>query len=258
MPNVGPPERLVSIAVAAEASGWDAVFFWDHIHLIRALRFEIHDPWVMLGAVAQATERVRLGAMVAALPRRRPQKFAKEVVTLDHLSKGRVIVGVGLGAPGEDEYTMFGEAGDDRARAARLDEALDVVTALWSGEPVTHDGAHFHIDAELRPPPVQRPRPPIWVAATVGSRGPMERAARYEGVVPIGANEEPQVTTDQLRAIADAMPPGHVVTAPWWPGPSVAEYEDAGATWLIESRWPDGNWLDELEESARRDPRSDA
>ena len=232
------------------------MFLWDHIHLVRAMRLELHDPWVLLGAIAQATERVRLGAMVTPLPRRRPQKFAKEVVTLDHLSQGRVIVGVGLGAPADDEFTAFGEDAGDRARADVLDEALEVVTALWTGEPVEHRGDALHAST------------PSCIRSRCNDRGRRSgsrrrSARRVRCSAPRGTRasrsigaSEPEVTLDQIRAARDALPASCDVVAPWWPGPSVAAYADAGATWLSESRWPDGNWLDELEEAARQDPHS--
>lgn len=245
LPNMGRVDRLVEIAVAAERNGWDGVFLWDHVHFFREMRLDVHDPWVVLGAIAQATSRVRLGPMVTPLARRRPQNFAKEVVTLDHLSGGRAVAGVGLGFPPDDEFAAFGEPAGDRERADRLDEALDVVTALWSGGPVRHAGEHFTVDAELRPVPLQQPRPPIWVAAMWPNRRPIARAARYDGVVPLGENGEP-APPEVIRQIAELVGPDREVVAAWLEGHSAAEYEAAGATWLTESRWPVGEWADEL------------
>lgn len=253
LPNAGPPQQLLQLAVRAEQNGWDGVFVWDHVHLFRAMRLELHDPWVILGAIAAATSRVRIGTMVTPLPRRRPQKFAKEVVTLDHLSGGRVIVGVGLGFPPDDEFTMFGEASADRERADRLDESLDVVTALWTGEPVEHAGRFYRVSAQLLPKPAQRPRPPIWIAAQWPNRRPLERARRYEGIAPIGADGQP-LGIEGLRQVAAAIGPGHDVMGSWLPGPSIDEYADAGVTWLVDSRWPDGNWFNELSAAADRNP----
>jgi alkanesulfonate monooxygenase SsuD/methylene tetrahydromethanopterin reductase-like flavin-dependent oxidoreductase (luciferase family) len=217
------------------------------------MRLDVHDPWVVLGAVAQVTDRVRLGPMVTPLARRRPQKFAKEVTTLDHLSGGRVVVGVGLGAPADDEFAAFGEAGSDRERADRLDEALEVVTALWSGGPVAHRGDHFTVDAELRPTPLQRPRPPIWVAATWPNRRPLARAGRYEGVVPLGAGGAP-APPEIIARVAEIVGPDCEVVATRTEAASAAEYEASGATWLIESCWPVGEWADELLVAAERGP----
>jgi len=258
LPNAAPPHRLVEMAVAAEGSGWDGVFLWDHIHLLRVLRLDVHDPWVVLGAIAHATTRIRIGAMVTPLPRRRPQKFAKEVVTLDHLSNGRAVVGVGLGYPPADEFDMFGEDGSIARRAAMTDEALEVVTALWTGEAIRHDGAHYYVDAELRPAPVQRPHPPIWVACQWPAQGSFQRALRWDGVLPIfidGTLLGPSTIAEVSAAAAATGRSGSFdIVASWDRAHSIAAYEDAGATWLIESRWPDGDWLAELDAAARRGP----
>lgn len=254
LPNAGSPDRLIDVACEAEPNGWDAVFLWDHIHLFRDMRLELHDPWVILGAIARSTSRVKLGTVVTPLPRRRPQKYAKEIVTLDHLSGGRVIAGVGLGSPPADEFAQFGEIDDDRHRASLLDEALELVIDLWSGDPVDHRGEHYTVSAHLRPPPVQKPRPPIWVGAQYPNRRPLARAKRFEGVAPIGPDGQP-LGLAELRVVADLVGPGVDVCASWLPGPTVDDYAEAGATWLIESRWPDGDWLDELATSAATDPR---
>ena len=152
MPNMADPKVLVDLAVEAEAVGWDGVFLWDHVQWRRDVGNDIHDPWVLLGAIAVQTSTVALGPLVTPVARRRPQKLAKEVITLDHLSGGRAVLGVGLGAPAEDEFANFGDAADDRVRAARLDEGLAVLDALLRADgPLVHHGEHFDIDADLRP-----------------------------------------------------------------------------------------------------------
>src|SRR5690606_5789606 len=123
VPMTGEADQLIELAMLAESAGWDGFFLWDHIQLDADARPEVHDPWVLLGAVAARTERVRLGTMVTPVPRRRPWKLAREVVTLDHLSGGRAILGVGIGTPPEAEFGAFGEPSDARTRAAQLDEA---------------------------------------------------------------------------------------------------------------------------------------
>ena len=196
----------------------------------------------MLGAFAQATERVRLGALVTPLARRRPWKVAKEVVTLDHLSGGRAVVGVGLGTPPDDEFGAFGDPADARERAALLDDGLDVLAGLLTGEPFVHDGPRFHVDADFLPAPVQQPRPPIWVAGVLPHRRPFERARRWDGVMPLSA--------DELMTPAAGEPrwwpsPASATASTWWSRRTTttapAEYADAGATWLVSSAPP---WLD--------------
>jgi alkanesulfonate monooxygenase SsuD/methylene tetrahydromethanopterin reductase-like flavin-dependent oxidoreductase (luciferase family) len=255
LPPAAEPKTLVDIAVAAEAGGWDAVFLWDHLHLVRAEHLEIVDPWVTLGAIAARTERIRLGPLVTPLARRRPWVVAKEIVTLDHLSNGRVIFGVGLGAPPEDEFGAFGEPTDARERADRLDEGLAILEPLLRGEPVRHDGRYFHVDAEFRPAAKQRPRPPIWVAALEPNRRPLARALRYDGVAPIARDAGP-IRPDALAAHLDGVArPARfdVVVAKHWEH-SVAEYEAVGATWIVESAWPTGDWAAQLRRTAEAGP----
>jgi len=255
IPNVGPAAELVRLATTAEASGWDGVFLWDHLHLNRGLRLDIMDPWVMLGAIAQATERVRLGAMVTPLARRRPWKVAKEVVTLDHLSGGRAVIGVGLGEPPDDDFAAFGDPSDPRERAALLDDGLAVLAGLLTGEPFTHDGPRFHVDAAFLPAPVQRPRPPIWVAGVLPHRRPFERAKRWDGVVPLSPEElmRPDEVA-QVLAITGQRDGFDVVVSPHYEH-SPSEYADTGATWLISSAppWLEG-WRQDLSRLAADGP----
>ena len=139
------------MAKAAEDGGWDGFFLWDHLHFVRAMQLDIVDPWVTLGAIAHATSRLRIGAMVTPLPRRRPWKLAKEIVTLDHLSAGRVIVGVGLGFPPDDEFAAFGEPSDNASRAALLDEGLVVLEGCLRGGGFRHQGPAYNVDVDLHP-----------------------------------------------------------------------------------------------------------
>jgi alkanesulfonate monooxygenase SsuD/methylene tetrahydromethanopterin reductase-like flavin-dependent oxidoreductase (luciferase family) len=177
---------VAALAADAEAAGWDGFFVWDHLAFVKAWRLRIADPWVLLTGVALATERLRFGPMVTPLPRRRPWKLARETVTLDRLSGGRLVLGVGLGEPPEDEYGSFGEPTDPAVRAAMLDEGLEVLTGLWSGETVSFKGRHYRVEeVAFQPTPVQRPRIPIWVAGAWPRPGPLRRAARFDGSCPL-------------------------------------------------------------------------
>src|SRR5688572_30534742 len=100
IPPAGVPSDLIDCARDAERAGWDGFFLWDHLYWSEGV--PLHDPWVLLGGMACVTGRIRLGAMITPLARRRPWKLAKEIITLEHLSAGRIVVGVGLGAPDED------------------------------------------------------------------------------------------------------------------------------------------------------------
>jgi alkanesulfonate monooxygenase SsuD/methylene tetrahydromethanopterin reductase-like flavin-dependent oxidoreductase (luciferase family) len=176
VPTFTEPDVLVELAVTAEDRGWDGFLLWDHILGSREVRFPIVDSWVALGAIAYATTRIRLGTAITPMPRRRPWKLARELTTLDRLSHGRAILGVGLGTPIEAEYGTFGEPTDPRILAEMLDEGLQIVDGLLSGKPVRHAGAHYRVDgAVFLPRPVQ-PRVPIWVACSwPRARGPLGR-----------------------------------------------------------------------------------
>jgi alkanesulfonate monooxygenase SsuD/methylene tetrahydromethanopterin reductase-like flavin-dependent oxidoreductase (luciferase family) len=245
LPPFTDATTLVALAVEAEQAGWDGVFLWDNVVFQRQSRLDVHDPWVLLGAMAQATERVRLGTLVTPLARRRPWMVARHLTTLDHLSRGRVVLGVGIGEPPDDDFAAFGEPADHRQRAAMLDEALALLDGLLQG-PVTHEGTHYRVDTELLPRPVQRPRPPIWVAAVAPHRRPLARAVRWDGVVPLTGFEPP--TPGELAAYLEGVerPAGWDVVATWSPGIPPDEYAAVGATWLVDGCWPEGDWVPEF------------
>ncbi len=188
--NLFDPSALAEVAAAAEQAGWDGVFVWDHVLRPAHEPQEIADPWIAMAAMALATTRVRLGPMVTPLTRRRPIKLVRETITLDHLSNGRLTLGLGLGVDTSRELSGFGEIADARQRGDRLDEGADLLAAMWSGEQVDFHGEHFVADGiTVLPRPVQRPRIPIWFAARGNARRPVRRAARFEGLVPIEVDE---------------------------------------------------------------------
>jgi len=208
----GSPATLSELAALAEGSGWDAVFLEDYVAYRDGL--DTYDPWVALAAIACATERIRLGTLVTPLPRRRPWKVAAEAMSIDHLSGGRMILGVGSGDPTAMDMMPVGEQPDARIRGEMLDEALEVIDALWSGEAVNHHGAHYRLDGvALVPRPVQRPRIPIWVGGRYTRRRPRERALRWDGSCLYRA-EPPDwddMTPDdvrRLRELASSRPDG--------------------------------------------------
>ncbi len=230
------PRLLAELATRAEACGWDGFFLWDHIRY-REPTVEVSDPWVALAAIASATERVRIGPLVTPPARRRPWKLAREAVTLDHLSGGRVVLGLGLGGDRNGEFSDFGDEADDRTRGAMLDEALTVLDACMSGEPVRVAGEHYTVDTgPMLPRPLQRPRIPFWLAARWPKRKPVARAARYDGVFPIDL--QPEQLAELVAELAelrrgDARPFDVVAMDP--PGTDAAAWERAGATWLVTS-----------------------
>jgi len=252
IPNIreyADPRLIAALASDAEASGWDALFVWDHL-ADSEQTVPATDPWIALAAAAAGTQTLRLGVMVVPLARRRPWKVARESVAMDLLSDGRFHLGVGLGGDGEAEFAAFGEDPAPRARAERLDEGLEVLCALRSGEPVAFAGEHYNVRAQFRPVPVQRPRIPIWVAGAWPNRRPFRRAARFDGVFPIrlglGHTEmmNPAELAELVSYVADHRPGGapfDVVYEGQTDGVDLAAdrakvdgYRAAGLTWWVE------------------------
>ena len=202
-PNFGSfadARLLAELAHEAEDTGWDGFFVWDHIGGNSLQAIPMADPWVALTAMAMTTSRIKLGPIVTPLPRRRPWKLARESVTLDHLSQGRLILGVGLGSDSfYKEYSTYGESPDDKLHAAMLDEGLDVLVQLWSGETVSYTGQQYQIhDAQFLPTPLQQPRVPIWIAGVWPFKKPFQRAARWDGVCPL-KHPSPLMQPDDIR-----------------------------------------------------------
>jgi alkanesulfonate monooxygenase SsuD/methylene tetrahydromethanopterin reductase-like flavin-dependent oxidoreductase (luciferase family) len=262
VPNFGDfadPRVVADLARRAEEAGWDGLFVWDHVTHRKALRRHISDPWVLLTAAALATRRIRLGTMITPVARRRVSKLAREVTTLDRLTGGRMILGVGLGAPLDDEFGSFGESADARELAAHLDEGLTALDLLWSGEPVNFRGDHVVVDdVTFLPTPVQRPRVPIWVGGYWPAKRPMRRAARWDGAAPIlhsdasGKPAQPDAATvreiskflAEQRAAAgledepfDLAMSGMSAADPAAAADRLGSLEQAGATWWQECNY---------------------
>ena len=152
LPIVGEfadPALLARLAAEAESAGWDGVFVWDTLLFNVETMPPVLDPWAMLAVIATSTTRVKIGPMIAQLARRRPWEVARQVLTLDHLSHGRFILGAGLGYAGEADFGHFGLPSGARARADLLDESLHVIAGLCSGEPFEHRGRHYTIKEAL-------------------------------------------------------------------------------------------------------------
>ena len=237
--NIGTysdPRVTAELASSAEAAGWEAVFVWDHLGFVWGP--PAADPWVTLAAVAAATSRVRIGTAVTPVARRRPQVLAQQVATLDLLSGGRVVFGAGLGGVAS-EFERFGEPADARARAERLDEGLELLRRLWSGQEVRHHGPHYVVDGvTLAPTPVQE-RVPVWIG---GNRpASLRRAARWDGW--LADNADPRTFSadelrNRLRTIHDAREsdgPFDVAVLGEAGRVDPADYAAAGATWWLEN-----------------------
>lgn len=252
VPIFDEPSVLVDLGVAAEANGWGGVFLWHHVIGTPDFAVPMADAWVVLGALAVRTERIRIGTTVTGLPRHQPHEVARQAVTLDQLSGGRMTLGVGLGEP-PTEYTTQGRSADRPLLAAMLDEGLEVISGLWSGQRFSHHGAHYsYDDVQLLPTPLQQPRIPVWVSAMTRNERTLGRAARWDGVI-LGALSDdggmgvlPPDAVAEVAERADA-PAEIVVAAP--PGTDPAPYERAGATWMLVT-----GWLDDLRAAAGGPP----
>jgi alkanesulfonate monooxygenase SsuD/methylene tetrahydromethanopterin reductase-like flavin-dependent oxidoreductase (luciferase family) len=281
------PADLVELGVGAERAGLDGYFLWDHlVHADSGEGPPIVDPWQVLAVVAARTSRIKLGTMITPVARRRPWKLAKEVTTLDLLSGGRVILGVGLGAPAHAEFGLFGEPAGARVRAELLDEGLEILAGLWTGQPFSHEGRHFTIGpVRFSPTPVQRPRVPIWVggilyrdgplaraahrvAGVHPPSGPVARAARWDGFVPIhpgrrgdrASIREIAAARDRIAALRGTAADFDI--AVWGELDSTGRvaahlpgYRAAGATWWIESPGSGPGWLEAVRERLREPTR---
>jgi alkanesulfonate monooxygenase SsuD/methylene tetrahydromethanopterin reductase-like flavin-dependent oxidoreductase (luciferase family) len=243
--ELADPATVARLSAEAEEAGWHGVFVWDQVRWGEPVA-DVADPQITLAAIATATERIRFGPMVTPLARRRPVKVARETATLDRLSGGRLTLGVGLGSDRfASEFSITGEELDDRRRARMLDESLEILAAAWSGEPVHHRSEHYTVDGmRFLPRPVQRPGVPVWVAGYHGNAKPLRRAARHQGIFPLGIEHPDQlaevvaeVTALRKAAGGDAAPPYDVVVA-LPPGADPTPYAAAGATWcLVEFPW---------------------
>jgi alkanesulfonate monooxygenase SsuD/methylene tetrahydromethanopterin reductase-like flavin-dependent oxidoreductase (luciferase family) len=224
--SLSEPSVAVELAVAAEQHGWDGVFVWDHL-LYREPVTRLADPWIVMAAMATATERVKLGPMVTPPARRRPQVLAREVATLDRLSNGRVIFGAGLGGDPGGELTMFDEELDPKLRAKLLDDRLELLDTWWRGDEAM--GVH------LLPPPLQRPRVPIWLASRYPHKAPVRRAARWDGWFPIAIDHPHQLAEQLALAKAAGADVGGTfdVAVQGLPGVDPTPWAEAGATWWL-------------------------
>ncbi|HEV2581697.1 MAG TPA: LLM class flavin-dependent oxidoreductase [Ktedonobacteraceae bacterium] len=281
VPNFGPygdARVLADLAFEAEEAGWDGFFLWDQVSkttLTPGVDAMV-SPWVALAAIALRTRTIRLGPLVTPLPRRRPWMVARETVSLDHLSAGRLVLGVGSGG-GYYDFEALGEASDPKTLAALLDEGLEVLTGLWSGDLYQHTGPAYQIkEAQFLPCPLQSPRIPIWVAGMWPAKAPLRRAAGFDGVIPIGRDLPltAMLAPAQMQAVASYIASQPMYTTPFevvhmgitagtdvaYDREVVANYQRVGVTWWVEKILPDlwGSWtnwpLEEMRARIRQGP----
>ncbi len=245
----GDARTAADFAFQAESAGWDGFFVWEPVWGI--------DAWICLAAAAMRTQRIRLGTMLSPVSRMRPWKLASESATLDNLSGGRVILSVGLGAV-DTGFKEFGEVTNRKKRAELLDEGLEIICGLWSGQPFNYTGRHYKVKEcsfYPPPPPIQKPRIPIWVVGAWPFQKSMQRALRFDGLLPQSLDpvtrKIEQMTPQRLRQIADFAAeqrgPDDPIDIIWegnTPGADLAQaaeivrpWAEAGATWWIEALW---------------------
>lgn len=271
--SAGSIREYTTMATEAESHGWDGVFVWDDI-CVGPL--PVFDPWVVLGAMSVLTERITLGAMVFSLGRRRPWKVARETLSVDNLSNGRLVLPVGFGGDWDGGYSRVNtDAPDRKTRRERLDECLEILELAWTGEPFDYAGKHYQAtDLVFQPRPVQQPRIPVWSVGAWPHERSLARSARWDGIIatdmsPSATENEPvspaavasirqwmqerRGSLDGFDIVAEGTTDG---TDPVADAKLVDPYGDAGATWWIESHWDTGVTADFLLERIRRGPPS--
>ena len=259
---------VVELAQIAEGADWDGFYLWDHV--AGPAKTPFVDPWICMAAIAARTRKMRLGIMVTPLSRRRPWKVAREIVALDHLSTGRMVLGVGLGYFKNKEFKEFGEESDPIIRGDMLDEGLEIIAGLQSGEEFSYQGNHYQITGTVfRPKPVQHPRIPVWVGGMWPNKRPFRRAARWNGVIPMGKGSGyASLSPAELRAIKEFIIKNRVSEEPFdyclggqTKGESLSEdksiiapYQLEGLTWWIESIPPTKMSLKQVQKRIRTGP----
>lgn len=248
----GDARLSAELAAEAEAAGWDGVFVPDGIYIEN---FPTYDPWVVLAAIAMRTQRVRIGPMLTPVPRRRPWKLARETMTLDRLSNGRLILAVGLGTLDDGGFGKVGEPTDRKVRAQRLDEGLEILAGLWSGQPFAYHGAQYDVEEmTFLPRPIQQPRIPVWVVGAWPKPRSMRRVLRWDGLLPYKPSDDGPfgvLTPEDIQEMRTFIVEQRQETTPFdivmegeTPGDDPARaaeiigpFVEAGITWWLESRW---------------------
>ena len=270
----GDARVAVALAVEAEAAGWDGVFIPDCIYIDSELDPHMpgYDPWVALAAMAVQTRNVKLGTMLTPVSRRRPWKLARETATIDQLSAGRLVLPVGLGALDDAGFGRVGDATDRKTRAELLDEGLDILAGLWSGEPFSYSGKHYQVqEMQFLPPPIQKPRIPVWVVGAWPRPRSMQRVLRWDGLLPAKLNDDgsfADVTPADIHAMRAYINEHRSQAAPFdiimegrTPGDNperaratVQPFVEAGITWWNEAMWMAPNAPEDIRARIRQGP----
>lgn len=264
------PDNIVSFAKEVEASGWDGLFIWDHLQLypkyFRGMNFI--DPYVAMTLIAYESSKLILGPYITPLSRRRPWQVYRQLVSIDHISKGRAMLGVGLGTPAEFDFAAFGDADVNKIRAELLDEGLEIIHLLSSGEEISYQGKHYQLSkVQLLPKPYNG-FIPIYIAGQWPNKPPFRRGARYNGILPISNNWPETLSPDEIATISeyitqfrDSTQPFEVFAGGTSVGKSrderrelIEAYAKAGATWWCEDMDTWGFEFAELLDRVREGP----
>lgn len=257
--TLADPRAITRLARAAEASGWDGISMWDSLGL--SMGSVAADLFVTLAAVAAETERLKLITSIVAVARRRPQLVVQAAASLDLVSEGRLVLGLGAGED-QPDFEAFGESHDRATRIARMDEGIGIIDAGLRGQPLHHEGEHLTATGvTLGPRPLQQPRPPIWFGAL--RPGGLRRAARWDGWIAVALGEDGTstiLTPDGLgegaarirtergsNGLAEQPYDIAVLGSTAADGPGPDQYAAAGASWWLESLSPMRGSVDALE-----------
>jgi alkanesulfonate monooxygenase SsuD/methylene tetrahydromethanopterin reductase-like flavin-dependent oxidoreductase (luciferase family) len=237
--GLADPDRVVELAVAAESSGWDGFFLWDHLLYGSRVR-DILDPYICLAAVAAATSTIELGPMVTPLVRRRPAVLARQAVTLDLLSHGRFVLGLGIGDDFAGEFSSFRDTVEAKTRGRMLSEGLEVLTRLLSGDAVNHEGEFYRAaNVAFQPTAARLGGIPIWLAARWPNPAPIRRAANYQGIVVIQMTDPGDMSELKQRLTGAGADLDHFdIVMLRTEGDDASAWENAGVTWLMTQLGP--------------------
>lgn len=270
VPNFGRASyarTLAELAADAEKYGWDGFFLWDHI-IEYAQRVPIVDSFTALASIATMTRRIRIGTTVTPLPRLRPWIVARQTASLDHLSNGRMMLGVGLGGEESCGYEKFGDDPNNKVLAEKLDEALEIITRLWTGKSVNYQGKYYRIqNIAFLPTPIQKPRIPIWVGGLWPSQAPFRRAAKWDGMIPLKTpvgllkpSDLPSIL-DYTMSRRSTGGKFDVAVIGWTVSKDrkknaekVRRYFDAGMTWWLESLYTKRDSPEDMRARIRKGP----
>ncbi len=240
------PRIIAKLSQLAEESGWDGCFLGDAIWC--------EDPMIGLAAAAMVTDRIRLGTMITPVPLRIPWKLASESLALDHLSNGRLTLGLGAGAVWMGWQAFPDEVVDTKARAEMLDETIDILSLLYQRKQFDYDGKHYHLnltqldEMHYPPKPNQQPRIPLWCVGILPRKKSLQRVLKCDGVI---VEKSGDITPEDILEIKTYVDANRTLSMPFdivlngktsdlshtQRQDKLLSLSEAGATWWIEGLW---------------------